>query len=102
MTLTGGNGCGSGLHQLQGPNSCYVHGNALYVADSGNHRILKFSLESNRTIYGTVVAGGNGMGNATNQLYTPRAVILDDNDTLYIADGRKTVIILLKSSLLVL
>ncbi|CAF1343261.1 unnamed protein product [Rotaria sp. Silwood1] len=35
---------------------------------------------------GTIVAGGNGAGDATNQLYMPRGVFVDDNRTMTIAD----------------
>ena len=35
---------------------------------------------------GTTVAGGNGQGNAADQLRRPRGFVLDDNDTFIIAD----------------
>jgi DNA-binding beta-propeller fold protein YncE len=46
----------------------------IYVADTGNNRILKYSPGSTVP---TVVAGGNGQGTGTNQLFTPRAVYYD-------------------------
>ena len=33
-----------------------------------------------------IVAGGNGPGNAVNQLYGPQSLCIDDDDTIYIVD----------------
>ena len=56
----------------------------IYVADSGNHRIMKWkSSEEN----GQVVAGGNGPGNRNNQLNWPINIIVDkETDSLIICD----------------
>jgi hypothetical protein len=35
---------------------------------------------------GLTVAGGNGRGNAPNQLYSPYGVYVDDDQTVYVAD----------------
>ncbi|CAF3395923.1 unnamed protein product [Rotaria socialis] len=35
---------------------------------------------------GVTIAGGNGLGAATNQLYSPRGLFLDDDQTVVIAD----------------
>lgn len=55
----------------------------LYVVDTDNHRILKFSPGATT---GTVVAGGNGAGNALNQLNKPWSVYVDKDDNVFIAD----------------
>ncbi|CAF4219270.1 unnamed protein product, partial [Adineta steineri] len=34
------------------------------------------------------VAGGNGQGNESNQLYCPSALSFDDEENLYVADAR--------------
>jgi hypothetical protein len=35
---------------------------------------------------GIIVAGGNGKGNKLNQLFNPRGIFIDDDQTIYIAD----------------
>ena len=85
----GGNGDGNGLNQLSGSAGVYfdyLNTNSLYVADSGNNRIMRYPANSSNATYGTVVAGGNGPGNATNQLNNPRSVAVDQNGILYITD----------------
>ncbi|CAF1193263.1 unnamed protein product [Adineta steineri] len=89
MIAAGGNGNGYALNQLSGPVGAYydyLYTNSLYVADSGNHRVLKFPSGSTNATYGTVVAGGNGAGSGANQLNYPRSIIVDSSGTLYIAD----------------
>ena len=51
------------------------------VADAGNHRIMSF--QPGMTT-GTVVAGGNGQGNAVNQLNRPTDVLVDIKTNSYI------------------
>jgi hypothetical protein len=56
----------------------------LYVADRLNHRIQKFRL-GNST--GATVAGGNGMGSASNQLNNPMTEFVSQIDgSIYICD----------------
>lgn len=57
---------------------------AMYVADSRNHRIQRFSLNS---VSGQTVAGGRGNGTALNQLAVPGAVALDPQGNVYVADS---------------
>ena len=55
-----------------------------YAADNGGNRILKYVPGVSGY---TVVAGGNGYGNAANQLAAPHSMDIDPTDgTLYIAD----------------
>ncbi|CAF1219873.1 unnamed protein product, partial [Didymodactylos carnosus] len=59
----------------------------LYVADSNNHRIIRFLANSTGGDNGTVVAGGNGQGNNINQLNGPNCIYLDSiSNTMYIAN----------------
>ena len=43
----------------------------MYIADCNNHRIMRYLTNSTTGVNGTMVAGGNGAGTATNQLYYP-------------------------------
>ena len=43
----------------------------MYVTDCGNHRIMRYLTNSTTGTNGTIVAGGNGNGSATNQLSYP-------------------------------
>lgn len=61
--------------------------NNLYVADSGNNRILKINLQYNT---GSNVAGGNGRGNLLNQLNYPRFFALSKSGNLFISDNSDT------------
>lgn len=64
----------------------YLNTNSLYVADVLNHRVMRFPANSTNATYGTIVAGGNGPGNALNQLNRPTSVFVDSNGILYITD----------------
>ncbi|CAF0936070.1 unnamed protein product [Rotaria sordida] len=78
---------GSDSKHLGSPFGLFVdtkHDN-IYVADTDNHRIQKFNLKALET-GGITVAGGNGAGNRSNQLSMPRAVYVDRNENIYIAD----------------
>ena len=85
--IAGGNGPGNAANQLNAPAGIYVSAYGdLYVADTDNHRVLRFSAGSTSASHGVVVAGGNGSGNAQNQLYQPVAVCLDGSGNLYVTD----------------
>jgi len=46
--VIGGNGNGDGLNQFRGPRTLALDAeNNLYVADWGNHRIQRFSVDEN-------------------------------------------------------
>ncbi|CAF1574871.1 unnamed protein product, partial [Didymodactylos carnosus] len=59
--------------------------NNIYISDSFANRILKLS--STGSGNATVVAGGNGYGNASNQLNFPTSLAVDANGSLYILDA---------------
>ena len=79
QTIAGGNGYGHKLNQLNYPNRIYVDDEeqCIYIADAGNHRIVKSKLDGGSD-YGEIFAGGNGKGNRINQLNYPTDVILDE------------------------
>lgn len=86
--IAGGSG-GAGLDQLLLPGQVAFGANGeMYVADSGNNRIMRFD-SFGAGVSGTVVAGGNGDGNASNQLSFPLGVHVDQtgaDPNVYISD----------------
>ena len=85
--IAGGNGPGKALNQFQ-PNAVCVDGEGnFYVADDANSRVLKFPPDATGATNGIIVAGGNGAGNAANQLVNPVSVFTDDAKNLYVVDA---------------
>jgi sugar lactone lactonase YvrE len=84
-TIAGGHGKGSDLNQLNHPRDIFLdeQDQSIYVSDSDNHRIIKWTQGSKE---GIIVAGGNGRGNKHDQLAHPRGIALHSNGDLYIAD----------------
>ncbi|GAB3540796.1 SBBP repeat-containing protein [Spirosoma fluminis] len=82
VTVAGG--LPSALNQLSSPAGVAVDkdGN-VYVADLGNHRIVKWAPNASA---GTTVAGGSGAGSGLNQLYYPSGVAVDKDGNVYVAD----------------
>ncbi|CAF5029765.1 unnamed protein product, partial [Rotaria sp. Silwood1] len=64
----------------------------IYVSDYANHRIVQYLLSN--TTSGKVVAGGNGLGTARNQLYFPVGIYFDSSsNSLFIANiGSHTIV----------
>ncbi|CAF0723200.1 unnamed protein product [Adineta steineri] len=92
ITVAGGNACGQELNQLSLPLGMFIDNDkSIYVADTDNHRIVKWKLDSNED---QIIAGGNGQGNQNNQLSCPRNIIFDKkNNSFIISDyGNKRVI----------
>ncbi len=87
VVAAGGNGSGSGLNQLNQAYGLTLDANGnIYIADSYNHRVIKFPAGSSSTTSGTVVAGGNGAGSGATQLNTPTDVAFDASGNMYVAD----------------
>ncbi|CAF2137027.1 unnamed protein product, partial [Rotaria magnacalcarata] len=79
--VTGGNGKGTGLNQLNWPTYIFVDRQQnVYVSDRDNHRVMKWNKGAKE---GIVVAGGLGQGSALTQLYHPRGLFVDALGTLY-------------------
>ncbi|CAF3684268.1 unnamed protein product, partial [Adineta steineri] len=93
ITVAGGNVQGNQLNQLDLPCGIYVDDDhqTIYVADYANDRIVEWKYGAKN---GQVVAGGNGKGNRSNQLYHPTDVIVDKkNDSIIICDrGNRRVV----------
>ena len=62
-----------------------VYGN-IYIADNGNNRIQEFPVGSSPNSSGITVAGGNGQGSDSNQLYNPSGVFVDRSGNIYVTD----------------
>lgn len=87
VTVAGGNGQGSAANQLYAPNAvCFDAAGNMYVTDLYNNRIQKFPAGSTSATNGVTVAGGNGAGNAANQLNQPLSTYIDAAGYLYVAD----------------
>ncbi|CAM4980936.1 unnamed protein product [Rotaria socialis] len=56
----------------------------LYVSDIGKHEVRRYQLGEKN---GTLIAGGNGKGNDTNQLNYPRYLVVDRQQTVYVSDN---------------
>ncbi|CAF1611700.1 unnamed protein product, partial [Rotaria magnacalcarata] len=82
--VTGGNGQGAGLNQLNGPTYLFVDRQQnVYVSDYYNHRVMKWNKGANK---GIVVAGGQREGDALTQLNLPNGILVDTLGTVYVAD----------------
>ena len=82
--VAGGNGQGTGLHQLNNPfYVCVDEEHTVYVSDNDNHRVMKWK---NGAKEGIVVAGGRGGGEDLTQLSYPRGVRVDAAGNIYVAD----------------
>jgi hypothetical protein len=79
---------GSDLLHLNIPIGLYydVTNNNIIVGDSGNYRVIKFSL-NNPASSGTVIAGSNGVGCALNQFSNTIGVAFDSSGQLYVSDS---------------
>ena len=88
MTVAGTGTAGIGLNQLNSPAGIWVtrDGQTLYVADYGNHRVMKWTIGAGQ---GSLFAGSlSGLSGNTNQLFNgPGDIALDPTETyLYVSD----------------
>ncbi|CAF3415280.1 unnamed protein product, partial [Rotaria sp. Silwood2] len=87
ITVAGVNqSAGSDLGHLNGPLAVIVDNNGyMYIADSGNDRIVKWT--TNYSAGGICVVGCTGTGGtAANQLQAPRDLKFDASGNLYVSD----------------
>ncbi|CAF1284991.1 unnamed protein product, partial [Rotaria magnacalcarata] len=84
--VAGGQGQGSALTQLENPEGIFVDAlGTLYVADSGNHRVMRWTQGDKKQ--GTVIVGGNGRGAGANQFNFPTGLSFDRHGDLYVVDS---------------
>ena len=78
--------------RINAPKAVVVTGTQLWFSDGDNNRIRRMDLDSRvvRTVVGTGVGGYAGDGGPATQarIRAPRAIALDGNGVLYIADSR--------------
>jgi len=85
IVVAGRNGQGDMLAQLSYPYGVIVdHLGQIYVADCGNHRVMRWS---KGTKQGTIVVGENGRGQQSNQFNDPRGLSFDREGNLYVVDS---------------
>ncbi|CAF0863646.1 unnamed protein product [Adineta steineri] len=86
ITVAGGNRYGQELNQLNRPEGIFIDNDkSIYIADYGNHRIVKWELNSNQ---GQIIVGENGRGNKNNQLNYPADIIFDKENNSFIISDR--------------
>ncbi|MDR3678342.1 MAG: gliding motility-associated C-terminal domain-containing protein [Flavipsychrobacter sp.] len=86
-TIAGGNGAGTGLNQLNGPNSLYRDGSGnIYIAEYLNNRVIEFPSGSTSATSGTIVAGTGTAGSGATQLNGPSGVWVDNAGNIYVSD----------------
>ena len=89
-TVAGGNGSGPAANQIDVPPGGTSIGigidnlGNIYLSDRNNNRVQKWAPGA---IEAVTVAGGNGSGDAANQLYRPEGIALDVSGNLYVADS---------------
>ncbi|CAF0960958.1 unnamed protein product [Rotaria sordida] len=78
---------GNSSDRLNQPSAIYVDENQnLFIADTNNHRVLKWEKNSSS---GITMAGETGNpGSGLDQLNSPQAIWVDSKNNLYIADLR--------------
>ena len=87
ITVAGGpDKYGTGSDEFNDPWGLYLDKNDnLYVADYGNDRVQMWKPGATE---GITVAGGNGGGNAANQIHHPFSVFVDEDKNIYVTgDG---------------
>ncbi|CAF4717960.1 unnamed protein product, partial [Rotaria socialis] len=76
IVVAGGQGKGNALTQLHWPNGIFVDTlGTLYVADSNNNRVMRWT-QGDKT-QGAVIVGGNGQGEGANQFNYPIGLSFD-------------------------
>ncbi|CAF4148412.1 unnamed protein product, partial [Adineta steineri] len=84
ITVAGGKGDGQQLNQLNSPEGIFIDTKRLiYIADSGNHRIIKRNLSSNTD---KIIAGGD----ENNQLTFPTNIVFDKKTNSFIISDKRS------------
>ncbi|UJR20466.1 hypothetical protein I4U23_023595 [Adineta vaga] len=88
VTVAGDKYTGTGTNQLRSPTAIIFDSklNTLYVADTGNARIVTWQSNAKQ---GAIVAGGNGNGDRLDQFGWISSMLLDSEDgSLVVCDSR--------------
>jgi len=88
-TIAGDGNAGAGDGELNSPGGIAVDSSgAVYIADQNNDRIQEIAGSNTVTLAGTGVPGfnGDGLPAAATQLFSPGALALTDDGTLYFVD----------------
>ena len=86
VTVTGGNGRGNSINQLNCPHGLDIDDDnqSIVIADYGNHRIVEWKIGASN---GKVIVGGRGQGNRLDQLNRPTDMLIHkEMNSLFIAD----------------
>ncbi|CAF3422568.1 unnamed protein product, partial [Rotaria sp. Silwood2] len=85
ITIAGTGLSGSALNELNEPWNIFIDPatDILYIADSLNHRIIKWLPNATS---GILIAGTGSSGSLSNQLNTPKDVYVDSFKNIYVAD----------------
>ena len=81
------NSCGSGDGQFHSPSGVAIRGDLMYVSDTSNNRVQKFSV-SKRSFISKFGSSGKGKG----QFSSPRGICIDPEGKVFIADQNNTCI----------
>ncbi|CAF1478273.1 unnamed protein product [Rotaria magnacalcarata] len=85
IVVAGGQREGNALTQLSYPSGLFVDTlGTLYVADSGNHRVMRWTQGDKKQA--SVIVGGNGEGEEANQFNVPEGLSFDQHGNLYVSD----------------
>ncbi|CAF4342199.1 unnamed protein product [Rotaria sordida] len=85
IIVAGGQGEGNSLAQLSYPEGVIAdEWGHVYVADSYNHRIIRWLKASKE---GRIIVGGNGKGEKPNQFNLLRGLSIDRQGNLYVVDN---------------
>ncbi|CAF1364131.1 unnamed protein product [Adineta steineri] len=82
ITVAGGNRQGSELNHFNCPSGIFINNDkSIYIADSENHRIVEWKLNSNT---GQIIVGESEQENENNQLNLPTDIIFDKRNNSFI------------------
>lgn len=82
---------------MQRPQSLFVKGDDMYVADTGNNRVLKLTLENGEFILDSIIDRVNGADVPT--LSAPSDISVDNDGNIYIADKNNNRVVVMDSEL---
>jgi sugar lactone lactonase YvrE len=83
-TVAGGNGKGSGAHQLNDPSGVFLHrSGSLYVSEQSAHRVTRWDPGATQ---GVRVAGNGTNGTAATNTGSPLGVQVGADDTVYVLE----------------